>query len=682
MTTKPDEALAEQLRIENIDQFNILVKMHLSFVLDLHTDDENMPEKGKAKKWNFVPFSKKYKNRGIMEGAPLTQEGICVVYQLIEYLKKESNIVVEGIFRRTGSLNRQQELRNLLNQGATLDLDGGPYSLHDCASVLKSFLAELPEPLLTEAHHSAYCQLAEKYSALNEPLHTEKMLTSIQLLLLLLPTENRILLKDVVELLHFTTQFEGQNKMSADSLATLFTPHLLCPRKLSPETLHISSQTLSTVLSFMITKSKQIFEVPKKLATDIRAFYAEKEQHKILSPKKQLNESVSDNFAANTVFSFVDRERTAKENSSNPTETALAQLYAHIQSLPESSKKKKLIKQFNKENGHGTPLQLLRSNLTKQNKSISDSIKRHIFHKNAPKASKRLLQLRSSSEEMLNKQHQQNTSKSSIFCTKCETISDVSTEEVLSKRLKPSEETECEHQSNLNEVKHCVSNPDLSTDENIQIPNSYLTSTPAVALINCSNIFTPEDQDRKSMSPITRSTQGMSRAMQETMMTPRSRKPVLLLSGTNINNLTKLDKPRISMDDVEEESSALSTPSSNGEKENEQSGSNEDEPNNGDITNNSLTSTFREYLCSRSILTASPADLSFSSQTDDYNSTNIQDLSDDKLSASLLYCLNGKDPNLLENGHTQYDSNGEKELVLKPKQFDENGQPTVFETSF
>lgn len=34
-----DDALAEKLRRENLDQFNILVRMHLSFILDLNTDE-------------------------------------------------------------------------------------------------------------------------------------------------------------------------------------------------------------------------------------------------------------------------------------------------------------------------------------------------------------------------------------------------------------------------------------------------------------------------------------------------------------------------------------------------------------------------------------------------------------------------------------------------------------------
>ncbi|KAG5880666.1 hypothetical protein JTB14_037565 [Gonioctena quinquepunctata] len=125
----------------------------------------------------------------------------------------------------------------------------------------------------------------------------------------------------------------------------------------------------------MIKKSPELFKLPNKLILDFKARY---EKKRALSPTKRLNESVND--AASTVFTFVDHERTAKENESNPTETALAQLYAHIQTLPESSKKRKLVKQFNRENGHGTPLQVIKSGNPK-NRSFGDSIKRRIFQK-------------------------------------------------------------------------------------------------------------------------------------------------------------------------------------------------------------------------------------------------------------------------------------------------------------
>lgn len=73
--------------------------------------------------------------------------------------------------------------------------------------------------------------------------------------------------------------------MNCDTLATLFTPHLMCPRKLSPEALHINSQNLSVIVAFMIKKGLELFEIPPKLAMDVRAYWVDQER-KLLSPKK------------------------------------------------------------------------------------------------------------------------------------------------------------------------------------------------------------------------------------------------------------------------------------------------------------------------------------------------------------------------------------------------------------
>lgn len=56
----------------------------------------------------------------------------------------------------------------------------------------------------------------------------------------------------------------------------------------------------------------------------------------------------------------------------------------------------------------------------------------------------------------------------------------------------------------------------------------------------------------------------------------------------------------------------------------------------------------REYLLTRSVLTASPADLSFASRSDDFGGANttqdIEDFEESELSPSLLYCLDGNEP--------------------------------------
>lgn len=798
-----DEDLAKRFHREHTEQFNILVRMHLSFVLDLNTEETDLlTDKSKLKKWGLGAFGKKIKTKCIAEGTPLTQEGICQVYQLIEFLKKEQNISVEGIFRRTGALTRQQELRNLLIQGATLNLEGGQFSVHDCASVLKGFLAELPEPLLTEAHYAAYCQIADLCNTdqrqsssteltspcLHPPIiqstltkssnfasaHSSRLLQSLQLLLLLLPTTNLHLLHDLLQLLHLTS-LESRNKMSATSLATLFTPHLLCPRRLSPENLHGQYGSLSAILAFMIEVGpKEVFRVPEKLSVDIRAWYVERERRKRekmeakdnkkdrdKEPRESnlslVNESVGDVYAANTVYRFVDIERTTLENATNPTETALAQLYAHIQSLPESAKKRKLVKQFNRENGNGTPLQVIRSSCAtaggkKLNTGvggIGDSIKRRIFSRGLGIRGVKLRTpgqgMRSNSEEILSSPISSTSSNNpstptsrphrtnQLFCLKSLNTSDtIISDDILSPantNANTSTSTSAYTQANKinkNMPPHCCvhmtpddrlvtsdgddgvllvtgedlkrsnSEPDLlgsihdeQNDDDIGViineprtvtvdnhNRTYITSTPAASRLTGFRPFPitadTECLDRKSMSPITRSTHAMCRAMQETMMTPRSRKPVLLISGTNINKLATspdLTSTKPCMENVAEESAEhdlidLKSPPAKLQKSSVD-GCQQD-------VNVSLTSTFRDYLNSRSLLSTN--DYSFSSRTDDYNSND--DINESKMTESLRLCLDGKDPD------EEKDFYEGKQLVLKPKQFDENGKAIIFETSF
>lgn len=69
----------------------------------------------------------------------------------------------EGIFRKTGNLSRQKELYRLIKSGASLHLEHGCYSAHDCANVLKGYFSDLPAPLLTDNHFEIHCQIASMY---------------------------------------------------------------------------------------------------------------------------------------------------------------------------------------------------------------------------------------------------------------------------------------------------------------------------------------------------------------------------------------------------------------------------------------------------------------------------------------------------------------------------------------
>lgn len=78
-----------------------------------------------------------------------------------------------------------------------------------------------------------FCYFIEFCQKMEVNNNSQRLLRALQLLLLLLPFDNLVLLKDIIKLLHFTAKHSDKNKMPPDNLATLFTGHLIVPRKVS-----------------------------------------------------------------------------------------------------------------------------------------------------------------------------------------------------------------------------------------------------------------------------------------------------------------------------------------------------------------------------------------------------------------------------------------------------------------
>jgi len=445
----------DMMKLHDRDEFRDLVRMHLSFLVNVafHHDEDagrNESESG-TKHHGGLGCGKQ---GGVMDGAKLTEEGVCQIYQIIQFLEQPQQIVTEGIFRKHGNLKKQQVLKQMLNQGAVINLDDGEFSVHECASVLKGFLQELPEPLLTDAHFEAHTQVAQMgaQNRLRQKKHQEKaasggsvtagvaeqlqyklqqhkQLHSLQLLMLLLPDPNYNILKDLLLFLHKVAENSERNKMNALNLGTLFAAHLMCPREMSSEELQVNHGLYAEAVAFIIEKAPALFDrnkPPPKLLEDIKLFNARKcatpkiDRHlsassfvtpsattpKRLSKKSlartpatpgtptsgAINDDTSSSPVVNTIFSFVDHTKSREIATSQNTETALAELYAQVQSMPESAKKKRLIKQFNEANGCGTPKAAKNSSQGEAGaKSVGHKLKmpgKEIFNWVVPKAAK------------------------------------------------------------------------------------------------------------------------------------------------------------------------------------------------------------------------------------------------------------------------------------------------------
>uniref|UniRef100_A0A672IA14 Rho GTPase-activating protein 19 n=1 Tax=Salarias fasciatus TaxID=181472 RepID=A0A672IA14_SALFA len=323
----------ERLRHEHPQTFAELVLSNITRLIDLPGDEFaqliGSPSPDLLLQL-FIQNTLKRLQEGVVFGSPLTEEGIAQIYQLIEFLRK--NLHVEGLFRVPGHSLRQAALREMLNAGAEIDLETGDFHPNDAATLLKAFLGELPEPLLTHRHYHAHLKIGElthfdENGDKTDVPDKERQIEAFQLLFMLLPAANRSMLKLLLDLLYHTARNQKINKMSAMNLATMFAPHIIWPKNVMASALQGNIEKLNSGVAFLIRHSQKLFKAPPYI-------------------KEYARFSASPAPSMRTVPGEVGSSCTVG-SSDNPsyTETALQELYQQVNKMPESAKKKKLIRQ-------------------------------------------------------------------------------------------------------------------------------------------------------------------------------------------------------------------------------------------------------------------------------------------------------------------------------------------------
>ena len=154
------------------------------------------------------------KDKSLKTGQTISDKNLSAINQLMSFLGLDINLAGEGIFRKSGSLKKQQDLKKRLLEEETINLENEDYSAHECASVLKTLLGSLHEPLVTNNCYKAHIEvtlLKDKCKSEGEKTSVVlKQILCTQLLLQLINEEYLNILKDVLFLLHSVSKHENE----------------------------------------------------------------------------------------------------------------------------------------------------------------------------------------------------------------------------------------------------------------------------------------------------------------------------------------------------------------------------------------------------------------------------------------------------------------------------------------
>ncbi|KAK1161788.1 hypothetical protein AOXY_G19429 [Acipenser oxyrinchus oxyrinchus] len=153
----------------------------------------------------------------LWEKSPDKEPVPLVMRETIGYLK-ENGMCTEGIFRRSGNVNLLREIQNKYNTGVPVMFHQYE-DVHLPAVILKTFLRELPEPLLT---FQLYNDIVNFHN-----VEEGAKVSIVRSMLGTIPKENSASLRYLIQ---FLAQVSGQcdsNKMNNMNLAVVFGPNLL-----------------------------------------------------------------------------------------------------------------------------------------------------------------------------------------------------------------------------------------------------------------------------------------------------------------------------------------------------------------------------------------------------------------------------------------------------------------------
>lgn len=173
---------------------------------------------------------------------------------------RQMDMSVEGVFRKNGNIKRLKELAELIDTKYD-QVDLSKETPVQIAALLKKFLREMPDPLLTFKLHRLFV-VTQKIS---DP---EKQKRVLHLSCCLLPKAHRDTMEVLFAFLNWASSFchvddESGSKMDIHNLATVITPNILYPNTKN-STVDESFLAIEAV-NALITYNDTMCEIPEDL---------------------------------------------------------------------------------------------------------------------------------------------------------------------------------------------------------------------------------------------------------------------------------------------------------------------------------------------------------------------------------------------------------------------------------
>ncbi|KAI4501590.1 hypothetical protein M0802_003467 [Mischocyttarus mexicanus] len=267
-------------RIESLSQRDFtrlqpLLWLELTAVFDKYNVPlkKRKPNKRRRKAGNLFGVSL---STLLLRDSQLTNEesNIPLVFQKVLNELSKRGVKEEGILRVGGHKQKVEQIcteleTDFYSKPKEIDKLFKRIPCHDLSAILKKLLRDLPQPLFT-------VELMDAFYRIHEIKNPRDLSYSLNLLVLLLPTEHKCTLKALLTFLKLVIDNQNFNKMSIHNVAMIVAPSLFPPRYVHPsDRSDLNAQVNMAAICCRVTESllinsDKLWYVPTALLSQMR----------------------------------------------------------------------------------------------------------------------------------------------------------------------------------------------------------------------------------------------------------------------------------------------------------------------------------------------------------------------------------------------------------------------------
>lgn len=231
------------------------------------------------------------------------------IQKSIEYLENVNAVECNGVFRISASAAEVQAVKDQFNRGETPDYSSYPEP-HPAANIVKLFLRELPDPLLTFDMYNNFIEASKSGNNVEEKIRD---------LVNRLPTPNRFTLQYIMAYAAKVAAMHTVNLMTPKNLAVVFGPTILRPREETIATA-ANSEATNFVCETLIINYKSMFEDTLKAIEEWEKQKVEEEARKA-EEAKRAEEEAKQRAAEEAKRAEEEAKRSEEEANEEPKQT-------------------------------------------------------------------------------------------------------------------------------------------------------------------------------------------------------------------------------------------------------------------------------------------------------------------------------------------------------------------------